>query len=328
MRLCQFERNDTSRAIGIAVDDTDAIADATGIHGALKESGASSKSYDFPSELMTLIADGPEGLDAAAEVAEAVAQNVAQWRDRGLIQDYSKTQICAPVSRPQKFFAIAINRHGGWDTAIKPDNPHPTYFVKLSSCIVGPHDAVRIPDVGQVGPEIELLVVIGKGGRDIPEDEALQHVFGYAVHNDITAHQMRKTSEWIRMVREDGSEEHLTYPGRYKNFDTFSPIGPWLVTADAVSDPDNMRLKAWLNDDLVQDGSTSGHVFNTAHLISYLSRAHALEPGDIISTGTVGAVAPWRMATIDLGKIGGTLHSEIEGLGRMANPIEFVPGLA
>lgn len=326
MKFCRFQRKQGDNAIGLACQDDRLIADVAAIYEALRKNNDSLPEYIFPASLKSMIEDGDVAVEAARAVQAAVSEG-GETRYRDHIVAFEGTHILAPIDDPQKFFAIAINRHAGWDTAIKPENPHTTYFTKLASCIVGPSDAVRIPDVGQVGPEIELAMIIGKGGQDIPEDKALDHVFGYAVHNDVTAHQMRKTTEWIRMQRADGSEEQLTYPGRYKNFDTFSPMGPWLVTPDEAPHPDQAVMDAWLNDDHVQHGTTAEHVFHAAHLISYLSRAHALKPGDIISTGTVGPVEPWTMATIDLGKIGGTMRSSIEGLGSMANPIEFVPGL-
>ncbi|MCR9134673.1 MAG: fumarylacetoacetate hydrolase family protein [Alphaproteobacteria bacterium] len=325
MKFCRFQRQQGDVAIGLACRDDQYIADVAAIHASLQSNNGSTVGYAIPASLKVMIEDGDVAITAAKKVWDAIKADDSAHANHLVAVDGA--HILAPIDDPQKFFAIAINRHGGWDTAIKPENPHATYFTKLPSCIVGPSDTVRIPDVGQVGPEIELAIIIGKAGHDIPEDKALDHVFGYVVHNDITAHHMRKTTEWICMQRADGSQEQLTYPGRYKNFDTFSPMGPWLVTPDEAPHPDEAVLDAWLNDDHVQHGTTAEHVFNAAHLISYLSRAHALKPGDIISTGTVGPVQPWTMATIDLGKIGGTMRSSIKGLGSMANPIEFVPGL-
>jgi hypothetical protein len=109
-------------------------------------------------------------------------------------------------------------------------------------------------------------VIIGKGGKHIAESDALDHVFGYTIHNDLTAHDLRSRKSWIKLVRKDGSEEQLTYPGRWKNFDTFSPLGPWLVTPDEVPDPENLRMTAHLNDDLVQDGTTADFVFKVPQL--------------------------------------------------------------
>ena len=318
MKLCQIEKSGGERAIGIAVDDGRKIADVRRIHDSMAAAGQAG--YQVPSELLQLIQDGPAGMEAA----QAVAERVPELADNAdLVAPADSVRICAPVSRPPKFFAVAINTRHNWERAIKPANPHPTYFIKLSTCIIGPTDTVHIPDVGYVGPEVELGVIIGKGGKRIPEEKALDHVFGYTVHNDITAHEMRKTTEWIQMPRPDGTEERLTYSGRYKNFDTFSPMGPWLVTPDEAAHPNTLMLRAWLNDDLVQEGSTADHVYSTQHLISYLSEAHTLEPGDIISTGTVPPKPPWTHPKIDLGRIGGLLTTRIDGLGELCNPIQF-----
>ncbi len=322
MKFCQFRHKSGDRRIGLACNNDDQIADLGAIYAQLSHA-----EYTFPSSMKTMIADGDKALTAARHVAAAIDSGTGLAHYAGDIVNFDDTYIFAPINDPQKFFAIAINRHGGWDTADKPENPNATYFVKLASTIVGPRDTVEIPDAGQVGPEIELAIVIGKPGKNISEENALDHIFGLMTHNDITAHEMRRTTEWIRMNRADGSKEHLTYPGRYKNFDTFSPMGPWLVTPDEAPKPDEAVLDAWLNEDHVQHGTTAEHVYKAAHLISYLSRAHALVPGDIISTGTVGPVDPWTMATINLGKVGGVIHSAVDGLGRTSNPIRFVPGL-
>lgn len=232
--------------------------------------------------------------------------------------------FAAPITRPPKFFAIAINGRANWERSIKPEGATAQYFIKLRTCITGPGDPVEIPDIGSVGPEVELAVIIGKGGKHIAESDALDHVFGYTIHNDLTAHDLRSQKSWIKLVRKDGSEEQLTYPGRWKNFDTFSPLGPWLVTPDEVPDPENLRMTAHLNDDLVQDGTTADFVFTVPQLIAFLSEAHTLEPGDIISTGTVPPVAPWTMAGMHLRKYGGQITCEIDGLGRQVNPIKAV----
>ncbi|TCT03593.1 fumarylacetoacetate hydrolase family protein [Aquabacter spiritensis] len=321
MKLCQYER-DEQRAVGLVIEDKGEIVDLAAAWSQLSASAPSAlRDYVMPSELLQLIADGDKGRAAAAFVQAAIDAGDGSLPRIAL----ADVHLCAPIARPPKFFAIAVNQDSR-RRAITPENPHPTYFVKLHTCITGPFDTVRIPDIGQVGPEIELAVIIGKGGKAISEADAMDHVFGFTVHNDITAHEMRKTTEWVHVRRPDGSEEHLTYPGRYKNFDTFSPMGPWVTTADAVADPHDLSMASYLNGEAVQAGSTKTYVYNLRQLISHLSWAHTLEPGDIISCGTCAPVAPWKSSTIDLGKIGGVLESEIAGLGRLRNPIEFVPG--
>lgn len=319
MKLCQYERNGT-RAIGLVVDDDRNIIDLAAAWSQLSKSAPKAASgYVMPSELLQFVSDG--------EVARAAADHVATADKKTPLPKIpvGDVHLCAPISRPPKFFAIAVNQDSR-RRAITPENPHPTYFIKLHTCIVGPHDVLRVPDIGQVGPEIELALVIGKGGKAIPESEVMDHIYGYMVHNDITAHEMRKTTEWIHIRRPDGTEERLTYPGRYKNIDRLSPMGPWLTTADDVANPHDLAMASYLNGEAVQAGSTKGYVYNIPQLVSHLSWAHTLEAGDIISCGTCSAVPPWKSSTIDLGRIGGVLESEVAGLGRLRNPIEFVPG--
>jgi 2-keto-4-pentenoate hydratase/2-oxohepta-3-ene-1,7-dioic acid hydratase in catechol pathway len=321
MKLCQYERNGT-RAIGLVVDDYRNIIDLAAAWNQLSASAPqAAKGYAMPSELLQFVSDG-EVARAAADHVAATASGSGSSLSRFPV---GEVHLCAPISRPPKFFAIAVNQDSR-RRAITPENPHPTYFIKLHTCIIGPHDTLRIPDIGQVGPEIELALVIGKGGKAIPESEVMDHIYGYMVHNDITAHEMRKTTEWIHIRRPDGTEERLTYPGRYKNIDRLSPMGPWLTTADDVANPHDLAMASYLNGEAVQAGSTKGYVYNIPQLVSHLSWAHTLEAGDIISCGTCSAVPPWKSSTIDLGRIGGVLESEVAGLGRLRNPIEFVPG--
>lgn len=321
MRFCQYRTGEGQRRIGLAHADAAGVDRIVDLAAAGKRLGLA---HAFPDTLLRLIEEGAPALAAAREVAAALAADPGLAADPALSAAPEAVHLEAPVTRPPKFFSVAINGGANWRSATKPANPNPHYFIKLHTSIVGPYDPVEIPDVGQVGPEVELAVIIGKGGRNIPQERALEHVFGYTTHNDITAHEMRKTTEWILMHRADGSEERLTYPGRYKNFDRTAPMGPWLVTADAVPDPNALHLRAWLNGDLCQEGTNADHIYPVEKLVAYLSEAHTLEPGDIISTGTVAAKAPWTMTTIDLGKSGGVVAAEVEGIGRVENPIVFL----
>jgi 2-keto-4-pentenoate hydratase/2-oxohepta-3-ene-1,7-dioic acid hydratase in catechol pathway len=235
--------------------------------------------------------------------------------------DAAALHLRAPVTAPPKFFAIAINGKANWERSIKPPDAKAQYFIKVRTCLTGPYDPVEIPDIGSVGPEVELALIIGRPGKHITVANAPQHIFGYTVHNDLTAHDLRVRSEWIKLRRKDGSEERLTYPGRWKNFDTFSPMGPWLSTADEVPDPHSLDMWAKLNGELVQQGNSGDVAFTAPELIAYLSQAHTLEAGDIISLGTVPAVEPWTMAGIDLRRHGGVIEAGISGIGALRNPI-------
>ncbi|WIY53165.1 fumarylacetoacetate hydrolase family protein [Devosia sp. YIM 151766] len=273
-----------------------------------------------PNLMLDLIEQGEEGLEALAGVERLVAADPEMARKYRL--DPEKTRIKAPLHNPPKFFSLAINQGEGWRRATKPEQPVPLYFIKIQTAITGPYDPIIIPDIGDVGCEVELAIIIGKGGKNIPVSQAMDHVFGYTVHNDITAHALRKKSEWIQSNRKDGSSERLTYPGRYKNFDTFSPMGPYIRLASPDFDPESLEMKAFLNDDMIQQGNSNDYIFKFAEVIAYLSQAHTLTPGDIISSGTCPYVDPWTMAKTNLA--GGHLVSEIEGIGRLRNPIERI----
>lgn len=314
MKLCQYDANGSS-GIGIVLDGVHLVDFAK----AYADAGGGS--YQVPSTMLRLIEDGEDGL-AAARKAEAHARDLR--KSSPLLMTINSVHLQAPLTRPPKFFAMAINQGQGWRRALKPATPRPLYFIKISTAITGPFDPILVPDIGKVGCEVELAIILAKGGKNIPVERALDHVFGYTIHNDITAHELRKSGEWIHSRRPDGSEERLSYPGRYKNFDTFSPMGPWIVTRDAIDDPEKLQMTARLNQDVIQSGTTADYIFKFAELIAYLSEAHTLEPGDIISSGTCPYVQPWSMAKADLVGIGGTVEAEVEGIGCLKNPIKSV----
>lgn len=321
MKLCQYTKSGAP-AIGLVDSAGEKLIDFAAAWDKLKHTApAALRDFSVPTEVQTLV----EGGERATAAARFVADSLDMPEIAALGVPVADVDLRAPLPRPKRFFAIAVNQDSR-RRAIMPDNAHPTYFVKLSSTIIGPRDTIEVPDIGQCGPEIELVVVIGKGGKRIPVEKAMDHVYGYMVHNDITAHEMRKATEWVHIRRPDGTEEHLTYPGRYKNIDTFAPMGPWLTSADEVSDPHNLEMASYLNGEKVQAGNTSGYYYDLPELISHLSWAHALDAGDLISCGTCSPVAPWKSSTIDLGKIGGVLESEISALGRLHNPIKFIEG--
>jgi len=329
MRLCTFEINGCRR-IGAKLQE-DRIVDLTAAYAALLRARGSQRADEIAAcmiapDMKKFIEGGPPAIEAAQAAVDYVLENPEPKHSRGdrLCFSLAELHLLAPLLNPAKFFAVAINTRQKWEKAEKPSDPRPTYFIKLPTCIAGPFDPVEIPDVGVVGPEVEIAAIVGKKGRNIPIEAAESYIFGFTVHNDITAHEMRKTTEWITVKRKDGSQEKLTYPGRYKNFDTFSPMGPWLVTREEIKDVHALRMTSRLNGELVQEGSSADAVFRLPYMVSYLSQAHTLEPGDIVSGGTVLPAEGWTMFSIDLRRIGGVLESEVEGLGVMKNPIHPV----
>jgi 2-keto-4-pentenoate hydratase/2-oxohepta-3-ene-1,7-dioic acid hydratase in catechol pathway len=206
-----------------------------------------------------------------------------------------------------KFICIGLNYsdHAAESGMAVPAEP--VVFMKATSCICGPNDEVVIPKGSTKSDrEVELGVVIGSTAKYVSEEDALSHVAGYCVVNDLSerAFQLEGTGQWVKG----------------KSADTFGPIGPWLVTADEIHDP--QALDMWLEVDghRYQNGSTRTMVFGVAHLISYLSRFMSLQPGDIISTGTPPGVGLGQKPPIYL-RPGNVMTLGIEGLGRQRQQV-------
>jgi len=210
-------------------------------------------------------------------------------------------RIGACVGQVGKFICIGLNYsdHAAETGATVPAEP--VVFGKWTSAICGPNDDVEIPRGShKTDWEVELGVVIGRGGRYIDEADALAHVAGYCVINDVSERtfQLEGTGTW----------------DKGKGCDTFGPTGPWLVTADEVPDPHTLRLWLEVDGHRYQDGSTATMVFRVPFLISYLSRFMSLQPGDVISTGTPPGVGLGQKPPVYL-RAGQTMRLGIQGLG-------------
>lgn len=229
-------------------------------------------------------------------------------------------RLAPPVPNPGKIIAVGRNymdhvREGQeiWKkrgkTVAIPD--HPNAFAKFPSSLTGPHDEIRLPDgLDDVDYEVELAVIIGAPARDVAAEDALGHVAGYAICNDVAARGIQR--------REMESQIGITLS---KNFPTFAPMGPWLTTAEAVRDPQALRVTLDVDGEVRQDASTADMIFPIAELVSYWSRT-GLDRGDILITGTPSGVAlardePERYYL----RPGQTVTARIEGLGELRNPI-------
>ena len=212
------------------------------------------------------------------------------------------TRLGACVSGIGKFLCIGLNYSDHAKEANMPIPEEPIMFMKATSAVVGANDDVTIPkDSNKSDWEVELGVVIGKTARHVSEDDALSHVAGYCVVNDLSERefQIERGGQWVKG----------------KSCDTFGPIGPWLVTRDEIPDP--QALSMWLEVDGVryQDGSTSTMIFGVAELISYCSRFMTLETGDVISTGTPPGVGMGQKPEPIYLKTGQQIRLGVEGLG-------------
>jgi 2-keto-4-pentenoate hydratase/2-oxohepta-3-ene-1,7-dioic acid hydratase in catechol pathway len=272
--------------VGMYGEERPAIVDADGMLRDL--SGAVS---DIAGEFLL-----PESLEKLRKIS---------LKDLPLVGGTPRIGAC--VGGVGKFVCIGLNYsdHAAESGMAVPAEP--VVFMKATSAICGPYDDVMIPRGSEKTDwEVELGVVIGREARYVTEEEALSYVAGYCVVNDVSerAFQMEGTGQWVKG----------------KSADTFGPIGPWLVTADDVPDPQKLGLWLEVDGHRYQNGSTATMVFGVAHLISYLSRFMSLQPGDIISTGTPPGVGLGQKPPVYL-RAGNVMRLGVEGLGEQRQAV-------
>lgn len=251
----------------------------------------------FDGSLLDLIRAGDDILNEVRTAAEA--------SDRA--ENFRFEDLDAPISNPSKIVAIGLNYmdHASESKMEVPD--HPLVFTKFTSSITGPFDPIEIPSglTNQVDYEVELGIVIGKDAKHISKKEALSHVFGYTVLNDVSARDLQfKDEQWVRG----------------KSLDTFCPMGPVIATADEIEDPQGFEIGCGVNGDTLQQANTRDMIFSVAELVSTLSRSFTLKAGDVIASGTPQGVGFSRTPPIYL-KQGDTVKTWVEGIGMLVNPV-------
>ncbi len=264
----------------------------------------------FPSSLLELIRGDPELWDTMRRVYDygrslVDAQDLQVLSGRGVAYPEKRVRLLAPIPRPARnIFCMGRNyaEHAAERGAQAPDRP--VFFTKPPTTVIGAGAAiVHHGSTSELDYEAELAVVIGRGGRDIPRAEALSHVFGYTNLNDVTARDLQRAhQQWFKG----------------KSLDTFCPMGPALVTADEVPDPQGLSIQLRVNGKVRQSANTSQMIFDVATLIEVLSMGMTLEPGDILATGTPSGVGA---ATGEFLKPGDVVEVEVEGLGCLINRV-------
>lgn len=211
-----------------------------------------------------------------------------------------------PIERPQKIICVGLNYRDHAEEQGTPLPEAPLLFAKWPNALIGPGDPIVIPAIThEVDYEAELGVVIGERVQGISKENALQAVRGYLCLNDVSARDLQfSDGQWTRA----------------KSLDTFCPIGPELVPAEDIPDPQSLAIRAVVNGEALQDSSTSKMIFTVAEIIAHVSRAITLEPGDLIATGTPAGVGAFRDPPIWL-RPGDEVTIEIEGVGSLTNPI-------
>jgi 2-keto-4-pentenoate hydratase/2-oxohepta-3-ene-1,7-dioic acid hydratase in catechol pathway len=239
----------------------------------------------------------------------AALKKASQWiasPPQGSVHPLVSTKLLAPIPRPPKLICVGLNYR---DHAIESNMAipeRPTIFSKFANCVIAPGDPIVLPPKStQPDYEAELAFIVGKGGRYIAADKWQDHVFGYTNLNDVSARDYQlATTQWLMG----------------KTFDTFAPMGPYLVTADEVADPHNLDIKITVSGEVLQSSNTKHLIFRIPELIEYLSSVFTLEPGDVVSTGTPAGVGFARKPPRYL-RAGDECIVEVQGLGELRNPV-------
>ncbi len=252
----------------------------------------------FPASVREMLAD-PGLLASAREIAQ---------RPNAVSVPVSAAKLHAPIHDPQKIVCVGLNYR---DHAIESKMAipkEPVLFSKFPSALIGHNEPIVVPKISsKVDYEAELVIVVGKRGRKIPESSAMDHVAGYSIGHDVSAR------DW--QLEKDGKQWMIG-----KTFDTFAPVGPTLVTRDEIPDPHKLGIRLRLNDRTMQNSNTEQMIFSVAKLIAYLSQVFTLEPGDLIFTGTPPGIGHALNPPVYL-RGGETAEVEIDSLGVLRNPV-------
>jgi 2-keto-4-pentenoate hydratase/2-oxohepta-3-ene-1,7-dioic acid hydratase in catechol pathway len=251
----------------------------------------------FP-DMLRLIAGGEDALD-----------RVSRWAyspPGGERFEAARVKLLSPILRPPKIICIGLNYRDHAEEANSAIPDVPTVFAKYATAVTGHGQPIIIPkNSTKPDYEAEFAVVIGKGGRHIPEERWREHVFGYTIMNDVSARDFQSaTSQWTMG----------------KAFDTFAPIGPCVVTADEIDDPHNLDISLTLSGELMQSSNTRNLIFGVPKLIAFLSSVFTLEAGDVIATGTPAGTGFARKPPRWL-KPGDECRVRVEGIGELVNPV-------
>ncbi|MCL1669740.1 fumarylacetoacetate hydrolase family protein [Elizabethkingia ursingii] len=220
----------------------------------------------------------------------------------GLTEVNQDVRLGAPLARPSKIVCVGLNYKDHAEETNMPIPSEPILFFKSTTALVGPNDDLIIPkNSTKTDWEVELAIIIGKKASYVEMENALDHVAGYALHNDYSerAFQIERNGQWVKG----------------KSADTFAPLGPFIATKDEIKDVNNLRLWLKVNDKKVQDGNTSNFIFDVAYIVNYISQFMTLLPGDVISTGTPAGVGMGQKPEAWYLNPGDVVELGIEGLG-------------
>jgi 2-keto-4-pentenoate hydratase/2-oxohepta-3-ene-1,7-dioic acid hydratase in catechol pathway len=260
-------------------------------------------------ELVALRDAGFPDVLSVIEGGADASDRISRWLAKGPGSDRldpTTATLRAPIPRPPKIVCIGLNYRDHAAESNLPIPEVPTVFAKFPTAVIGHREAIVLPkNSSKPDYEAEFAVVIGKRGRHVPKENWRDFVFGYTILNDVSARDFQMaTSQWTMG----------------KTFDTFAPIGPWIVTADEIEDPHNLNISLTLNGQTMQSSNTRNLIFGVPDLIAYLSSVFTLEPGDIISTGTPAGVGFARKPPRYLTP-GDEIRVHVQNIGDLINPV-------
>ena len=283
---------------------------------------------DWPQDMIALIEGGPAMLEMARAAAKWAEANPSAAR---IPMDQVTWQ--PPVRRPSKLCCLALNNSANADR-IMSGPKHPAIFIKAANALIGHNEPIAVKEkYGRVHPEPEMAVVIAKTAKEVKAENAYDYVFGYTVHNDITAPNMRGEDTFhyraIHPSKKGGNEieyldSYVSYPGRYKGSDTFSPLGPVITTKDEIADPHNLIVTCSHQGEVVTEDNTMNLFHKVPQVIAFITEYITLLPGDIVSMGTAlkrtGGTGK-AVQNVDLYKFGGPVTVTIEKIGTLSSGV-------
>ena len=298
MKFMNFSRNNAPNVVRIGCVFGDTCLDITKAIG--------DDLLEFPCVAFTIeeVLQVKDGLTLLEEQLGGLKRSSSGIQT--LLFQASDVRFHAPVTHPQKLIGVGLNYKDHVEE-IKGQTPkQPLLFGMYANAIIGPEEPIIVPPMSQqVDYEAELGVVIGRRARQVSVEEAVDYVAGYTIINDVSARDLQfADGQWLRA----------------KSFDTFAPMGPYLVTRDALRDGDGLDIELRLNGKTMQKSNTRNLIFKVPDLISYISKVMTLEVGDVIATGTPGGVGFVRNPQVFM-KPGDVVEIEIEGIGQLKNPV-------
>ncbi|WP_010270449.1 fumarylacetoacetate hydrolase family protein [Paenibacillus senegalensis] len=295
MKLVTFKKN---AELGLGVKTTEGIVD---VEKALAHAGSSTAGV--PTSVMEAIEQGEAGTKALEQL---LADLSASDSYRSCLLDEAEIEYGPCVTHPNKIICVGLNYRKHAEETNSPIPEYPILFNKFNNTLTGHGSEVTLPKVSsKVDYEAELVIVIGKKAKDVSKEEALSYVYGYCNVNDLSARDLQlRTPQWLLG----------------KTCDGFSPLGPYLVTADEVGNPNDLSIKCFVNGEERQNSNTSDMIFHCDEIVSYISKHMTLVPGDIILTGTPeGVVMGYPKEQQVYLADGDEVTIEIEKLGRLTN---------